>query len=322
MPSMPTGLDPRLLRGVCIYQDLVLGGTVAIAGRRDCRERWALLAPHLPASGAVLDVGSNLGWFGLRMCQHSPEVVVASVEADWRSAALQRAALAAASHQRIALLTSPAGVRMARVFALRGQRFAAALCLSVLHWMPRHRQFLQLLGSISDRLLIEHPDPREEGAGHDYLRRQIGPIGPYLQELFPERPVVCLGETAGYRSPSYPRSVWMVGPACLVDKPPGDAPSCDGLDVQALLALGLSWPPRSWWREQLKRVQPCADNAGVSLRLTSRGLEGTIAGAGGRVVRARLLAVPEKAVLPWWQQLRHWARAVRRLPSKLLRCIA
>lgn len=315
---MPTGLDPRLLRGVCIYQDLVLGGTVAIAGRRDCRERWALLAPHLPASGAVLDVGSNLGWFGLRMCQHSPEVVVASVEADWRSAALQRAALAAAPHQRIALLTSPAGVRMARVFALRGQRFAAALCLSVLHWMPRHRQFLQLLGSISDRLLIEHPDPREEGAGHDYLRRQIGPIGPYLQELFPERPVVCLGETAGYRSPSYPRSVWMVGPACLVDKPPGDAPSCDGLDVQALLALGLSWPPRSWWRAQLQKLRGGTENLADALRLTARGLEGAVVGLSGLLACARLLAVPERAVFPWPEQVRHWARIARQLASKAM----
>lgn len=299
---------------MCVYQDLVLGGKVAVRGRRDCTERWELIAPHLPASGAVLDVGSNLGWFALRLCEQFPRVVVASIEADPRSAALQRVALAAAAHQRIALLTAPASVRLVRTFALRGQRFAAVLCLSVLHWLPRHREFLTLLGRISDRLLIEHPDPGEQGAGHDHLRREIGPIGPYLESLFPRRPVICLGNTLGYRSPSHPRSMWLVGPPSSYHETCGAEFNSSRLDVRSLLAGGLSWPPRSWWHSQVRQLGPGSGASGgeQALWLTWRGLQGSVAGLSRMLLWHRLWGIPERAVFPWPVRLRHCARAARR----------
>ncbi len=312
-------LDPRLLEGVCIYQDLVVGGKVAVRGRRDCGERWELMAPHLPACGAVLDVGSNLGWFGLRLCEAFPRVVVASVEADRRSAALQRAVLAAADHRRIALLTSRAGVRLARVFARRGQRFAAVLCLSVLHWLPHHREFLTILGSMSDRLLIEHPDPREPGAGHEHLRREIGEIGSYLQSLFAGRPVTCLGATVGYRSPSHPRSLWLVGPPQLAGIQ-GSADAYDGgLDVRSLLACGLSWPPRSWWHAQVQGLRTGCGRASErdGLWLTCRGLEGSVSGLDGLLACTRLRGIPEHTVFPWHVRLRHWAQTAHRTACAL-----
>jgi SAM-dependent methyltransferase len=311
MPTASSCIDRRLLDGVCIYQDLMLGGKVAVVGRRDCNERWELIAPHLPRRGAVLDVGSNLGWFGLRLCEAFPDVVVASVEADPRSAALQRLALAAADHRRVALLTSPANVRLVHHFARHRQRFAAVLCLSVLHWLPRHREFLALLGRISERLLIEHPDPREPGAGHEYLRREIGDIGPYLQSLFAGRPVRCLGNTAGYRTPEYPRSLWFVGPT---DGGQQDQEASASLNVACLLAGGLSWPPRAWWRAEVQSLPPRDDAhpGGAGLWLTPRGLVGSLAGLGGLIVRARLQAVPQRAAFPWRIRLRHWAQAARR----------
>lgn len=318
MRGLARPLDPSLLKGVCIYQDLILKGEVVVRGRRDCDERWELMAPHLPRCGAVLDVGSNLGWFGLRLCEAFPQVVVASVEADRRSAALQRAVLAAADHRRIALLTGRAGIRLARVFARRGQRFAAVLCLSVLHWLPHHREFLTILGSISDRLLVEHPDPREPGVGHEHLRWEIGEIGSYLQRVFPGRRVTCLGATAGYRSPSHPRSLWLVGPprsagaqgsAELYD----DGLEDGGLDVRSLLACGLSWPPRSWWHAQVRGLRggQCGPSMRAGLWLTYRGLEGSISGLEGLLVCARLGGIPEKAAFPWQVSLRHWLQAVR-----------
>ena len=73
-----------------VYQDLVLDGKTVVTGRRDCLGRWSILEPYLPHAGSILDVGSNLGWFGLKICERFPRCVVASVEADERSAALQR----------------------------------------------------------------------------------------------------------------------------------------------------------------------------------------------------------------------------------------
>ena len=70
---------------------------------------------------------------------------------------------------------------MARRFAAAAQRLDAVLLLSVLHWIGDHREFLATLGPITGRFLIEQPDPREDGAGVDRIRREIGPIGDYLR---------------------------------------------------------------------------------------------------------------------------------------------
>jgi SAM-dependent methyltransferase len=250
--SLPP-LSDRLLDRLSVYQDVVLAGQTVRRGARDCEERWNLIAPHLPSAGSVLDVGSNFGWFGLRICQERPECVVASVEADERSAAVQREVLRSHSHSRICMLTSRANRRLVAKFASAGQRFDAAICLSVLHWLPDHRQFLTELGKIAARVFVELPDPREAGAGVERLRREIGEIGPYLRACFPDRPVRCLGRTANHRQPDLPREMW------LVDRSEqGIAETSPGLEVSALTRLSVSWPPRSWWHSQIDRLEGVA----------------------------------------------------------------
>src|SRR5262245_58197516 len=122
---MPPTLPANLLRGLSVYQDVVLGGITVNKGRRDCGARWQLIAPHLTGRGAVLDVGSNFGWFGLKICQTFPNCVVASLEADLRSAAVQRAVLESHAHNRICLLVRRADSRLAQAFLAAGQRFEA-----------------------------------------------------------------------------------------------------------------------------------------------------------------------------------------------------
>src|SRR5437016_2940122 len=92
-------LDPRLFDRLSVYQDVVLGGQTVRRGARDCEARWELIAPHVPLAGTVLDIGSNFGWFGLRICQEYPECVVASVEADEQSGTVQREVLRSHAHQ-------------------------------------------------------------------------------------------------------------------------------------------------------------------------------------------------------------------------------
>jgi SAM-dependent methyltransferase len=309
---------PPLLRGVSVYQDLVLGGETVLAGNRDCAGRWEALAPCLPHAGSVLDVGSNLGWFGLEICRTRGDCVVASVEADERSAAAQRWVLQSHEHERICLLTARASGWLARRFAKSGQRFDAVLCLSVLHWIADHESLLETLGSISARLLVEQPDPDETGAGVDRIRREIGAIGPYLQARFPHRPVRLLKEFPSHRDPRYTRQLW------LVDEPPGPAATpSPGLEVDSLLACSPGWPPRNWWLHQWER---CREQAGsraarAGLLFTPRGLrldEGaernkTLAGW-----RARLRRLPQDRVLT----RRQWVyRRARRLAGRLLRAL-
>jgi hypothetical protein len=306
---------PRRPRGLSLYQPLVVSGQTVARGRRDCEIRWQAIAPHLPASGAILDIGSNFGWFGLRACETSPERLVVSVEADEQSARMQKLVLASHGHQRIVLLTRKAGVAMARKFADHGQRFQAAFCFSVLHWIPDHAEFLRQLGGITDQLFIEHPDPREAGAGNDSIRRAIGPIGEYLRSVLPDKPATQIAELPSHRETPHPRQLWKVGE-------PANESSEASLDVQALLGLSPTWPQRSWWRQEVSRiaVDTTQSESSGGLELTTQGLARgrgkTSGGASLNSYRRRIASVPEDALFSRRDQL---ARFLRGIGRRLLR---
>ena len=63
------------------YQDAFYPGAVS-AGVRECARRWELIERFLPTSGMVLDVGSNLGYFGIRMALRSEQIGVVSIESN------------------------------------------------------------------------------------------------------------------------------------------------------------------------------------------------------------------------------------------------
>ena len=317
---MSTKLDQRLFRGLSIYQDVVVAGRTLLRGSRDCPSRWQAIAPVLSDCRTVLDVGSNFGWFGLKFCELKPEGVVASVEADLRSARVQRRVLQSHDQVRICLLTRPATSRAIRALADHGQRFDAVLCLSVLHWVREHRPFVDALGRIGSRLIFEHPDPTEIGAGIESVRREIGPIGPYLARCFPTRPVRCLGQTQSHLQPDRPREVWLVEPPRE-----GDAAGSLGLIVPALLRLGVSWPPRRWWMDQLGRHAPLPQSAstGVGGRLlfTHQGIEteGSPCTAKSlRTVRRRIKRIPEQRCLTPREWVQRRCRSIAGRTVRLL----
>jgi hypothetical protein len=327
-------LSPRLFAGLSIYQDVLLAGRIAMRGQRDCQSRWQLIEPYLPQSGTVLDVGSNFGWFAVTICQTRRDCVVASAEADTRSILVQRHVLTsyywprareedraagdARIGERIALLTRRLTARRLQHWAQAQQRFDAALCLNVLHWMPDHRAFLMALGALAGRILIEHPDPEEQGAGMERVRRQIGPIGSYLAELFPSRPVVCLGSVASHRPGGWnrPRMMWLVEPPRHWRRQPSA-----GLDAQALLRSSVSWPPRHWWQRQLETLNHRRAYAEATLPadrilFTPDGLLATTAyDEAAERIAAQVHALPEQSPFTRWDGV--WRR-LRRLAGPLI----
>ncbi len=246
------GFDDRLLSGISVYQDVVIAGRVVRRGRRSCQERWQHILPVLPQSGAVFDVGSNFGWFPLACAAARPSLVVASVEADLRSAAVQRAVLESHQADRIALVTRRASPVLMRRWDGQGQRFALSLVLSVLHWMEDHEPFLRALGQISDSLVIEFPSANEPPAGHPGPRQAMADPGDYLARVLPGRSARCLGRVRSHLEQVCLRPLWWVGPS---NEPKPWAPdSATGLSVEALLEADLSWPPRHWWRTHWQRL--------------------------------------------------------------------
>ncbi|MGE0608239.1 MAG: class I SAM-dependent methyltransferase [Pirellulales bacterium] len=329
--ELPDAIPERLFRGLSVYQDVVMAGQTVRRGERDCQARWQAIAPHVAQAGTVLDIGSNFGWFGLQICRANPAAVVASVEADLRSAAVQRAVLAShiaeqttqadppatvGAGSRICLLTARAGLRLAETFAAADTRFDAVLCLNVLHWLREHRLFLRRLGTVAAKIVIEHPDPDEAGAGVELVRREIGPIGPYLHEVFPGRPVERIAFTESHRDLARPRELWLVGPPA--DWPAGPRA---GIDTAALLRLSLCWPPRSWWLQAADAMPQTAtaNMARQGVLFTARGLAPAAEGSATREIsQIRRLAkrVPETGVASWSTRI---GVHVRRLAGNALR---
>ncbi len=306
---MQPTIDPTLLAGLSVYQDVVIAGQVVHRGARDCAARWELIDPWLPSQGVFLDVGSNFGWFALRLAASRPAAVIASLEADLRSAAVQREVLASHATRRIALATRAASTARLQRWHQTGQRFDGALCLAVLHWLPDPARFMKTLGSIAKRLVVELPSPDEQGAGLPAACRVLADPQAFLAHCLPGRRLRELGQVHNHRQPGAPRTLWGV------DVPDDDAPYVSpGLLVEPLLDHGLCWPPRRWWQGEW---------AGATRDLHAESLVETPSAAGPwftahglcvgapTSVRARRRLDQRLARLPDGQLLNRWERLPR-----------
>lgn len=300
----------RWLSGLSVYQDILGPRGVVRRGERDCQDRWRLILPHLPQVGAMLDVGSNFGWFALHAAAARPDTVVLSAEADVRSAQIQRHVLenhlasGAEPAQRVALMTRRFNSRVMRRLARRRQRFSAALCLSVLHWMPDHEPFLRLLGALSDRIFVEFPHPGETGAGVPKVCHEIGGGDDYLRRLFGAHRVTLLGETECHRDARWRRPLWLVETGNSSIETLHRGWDANGLHVDAALDCELSWPPRRWWQAALDRSsqRTASDHLERPGRwlLTPQGLRwtGPYVESARHLLRRRLSRVPQAGLLP------------------------
>lgn len=318
----------QLLSGISVYQDVVVAGETVRSGVRDCESRWSAIAPYLPTRGTLLDVGCNFAWFCLRWCAEGAERTAVAWEGDLRTAAVARHVLASHAHERICLTTTTADADSLVKMEASGQRFDAALCLSVLHWIADHRTFMTTLGRIADRIFIEHCDPREEGAGIEHLRREIGEIGPYLKNLFPQLHVERIAVWEGHRSKEYPRELWLVSRSEF--KPGGETHlaenSTEGeLYADALLQLNVAWPPQSWWRQRLDDTMLAADGRalftphGIRCRTDEEenGKEPITDDAAA--MRRAIREIPEHGVTTVRRRLRRWWAAIARRMRRLWR---
>jgi hypothetical protein len=126
----------------------------------------------------MLDVGSNLGYFGLRTVTERPEVAVVSIEGDPVAAAQQAELARQHDASRLALLKGTLGAEAVETWARTCDVFQTTLLLAVLHWVDDPARVVAALSSMSARLVAEVPDPADSGAcGQDKLDAWSDPVG-------------------------------------------------------------------------------------------------------------------------------------------------
>lgn|GEM_PF-3840664 len=199
------------------YQD-ALWPTGTVEGERGCAERWAMIAPHLPEEGVLLDVGSNLGFYGISAVRARPRLAVLSMEADEAIAAKQAEILTANSLDRFVLLVGSIDAERAEAWADTCDVVDCCLLLSIVHWFDEPGRALAALSTLSRRLIVELPDAADAGAcggdkralwGTDpegWLRAQTG------------RPVRLLGRPSRHTSPV---ASWLFVIDGSIDRHPG-----------------------------------------------------------------------------------------------------
>lgn len=146
-------------------------------GERDCAERWDLIAEHIPSRGVLLDVGSNLGYFGLRAVHEHADLAVISIESDPLIAARQARLIDANAADRIALLQGTISAAACEQWAETCDAVETTLLLAVVHWLDDPVRAVAALASMSGRLVVEVPHPDDVGAcGQDKLRLWDDPV--------------------------------------------------------------------------------------------------------------------------------------------------
>jgi len=139
-------------------------------GERDCAPRWELIEPHLPTTGIVLDIGSNLGYYGLRAADRSDGVAVVSIEADPSIGARQAELIRRLGTDRICLLEGSVSAELVATWRDTCDWFDATLALSILHWLDDPAAVVADLSAMSGILIAEVPDVGDRGAcGRDRI---------------------------------------------------------------------------------------------------------------------------------------------------------
>ncbi|MBL7157766.1 MAG: hypothetical protein ISS92_06395 [Candidatus Omnitrophica bacterium] len=158
------------------YQDSFCKNKI-INGGRECEERWKTIEQYLPPKGIILDVGSNLGYFGIRACLCNKDIAVVSLEAYEERVSMQKQITASHGLTRICLIHGVFNSDVTKTWSGRCDWFDLTLLLSIIHWFNEPAKVVYDLSRMSSRIIIEVPDPKDKRArGQNVVRELKNPL--------------------------------------------------------------------------------------------------------------------------------------------------
>jgi hypothetical protein len=117
-----------------LYQDALHPDRVD-RGERDCLPRWELIRPHMPTTGMILDVGSNLGYYCLKASGETVSVAVVSMEPEPSTAERQRRLLKEHGTSLICLIQGAVDAALAAQWAVSLMHLGRLLYPQRAYWI-------------------------------------------------------------------------------------------------------------------------------------------------------------------------------------------
>jgi hypothetical protein len=131
----------------------------------------------------MLDVGSNLGYFGVRAALANSELAVVSLEAQHECAALQAKVLASHRLTRVCLIQGMLNSASVEAWSRRTDWFDLTLMLSIVHWFDDPVAVVGRLSQMSGTMIAEMVDPLDSGACGQERIRAIGDPVEWLKRV-------------------------------------------------------------------------------------------------------------------------------------------
>ena len=271
------------------YQTTTLG-----KGERDCNERWSVIAPYLPKSGVVLDVGAAEGYFLNRIADDT-DLLAVGVEKHKGRVENQKKLLAGKSG-----IICDFEINKSFTYKLTTtcEFFDSILLLSALHWINCDH-VLRDLSMLAGTVFVEIPSIDDySSTGQKFMQRvrACGSEREYL-EVISQRHVKKIGEVKAHTSET--RNLWLIhGPFSRTPSRPHidyekekkqyllkyingqvefykkneQKEWVNGVNFATLLAMNMVSPGYEWWERHIREVTDCLDQSKVKGDLRAHNL--------------------------------------------------
>lgn len=147
-----------------VYQDVLVGGEVVRRGVRECADRYLALKSIINSyfedkPFSVLDVGANLGYFGLSVLRDFPQAVVVMIDSDQRL----RKVVELNHVERAVVLERRFSVEDFREMS-ECEHFDLVLLMNVLHHVEEGPEIFEYCHRMGSIMIVETPDARDTEA--------------------------------------------------------------------------------------------------------------------------------------------------------------
>lgn len=267
-------LEQQLSSLTEIYQDVYLKGEKIASGKRECESRYEMIAPHIKSNSVILDIGSSLGYFALRIASENPSVLVVSFESMENHCDIQKRLCEEHGIYNLIICQHRLSLEDISKWSMYVECIDMVLLLSVLHHFPKNDAiaFFDTLCDMVPKVIAEFPNQYESSICGTETLPELNHIQKFGEQI---------GLASSHMEPDKMREMRLYQNTARRDnlkafigipheghkftvKHDGefsinDKPIISGLNVWNLFHFNVVWPKPRWWRIQALGAYDCVE---------------------------------------------------------------